>query len=232
MDRQIRLQLKPLRQARTMSQEELAKSLGVSRQSIIALEQGEYLPSVPLLISLLDFFSCTLDDLMEGAPIKIIGSNNQKGGEQMMQMTPWSPFQAIDRLQDEMSDLVDKTFGRADWSRALSSQMGAMNIHEDAKEYELHIQVPGFKEDEVNVELTEDTLTVSGSRQTSDKEKAGKQVVRREWEQAEFSRTIRFNQPIKADASEAKLENGTLVVVVPKVEPVKPKTTKITVKKK
>lgn len=215
-----------------MSQEELAKSLGVSRQSIIALEQGEYLPSVPLLISLLDFFSCTLDDLMEGAPIKIIGSNNQKGGEQMMQMTPWSPFQAIDRLQDEMSDLVDKTFGRADWSRALSSQMGAMNIHEDAKEYELHIQVPGFKEDEVNVELTEDTLTVSGSRQTSDKEKAGKQVVRREWEQAEFSRTIRFNQPIKADASEAKLENGTLVVVVPKVEPVKPKTTKITVKKK
>lgn len=221
--------LRQLRQARTLSQEELAEQLGISRQSVISLEHGEYLPSLPLLISIIRFFDCPIDHLISG--VEFI-KTKQKGGEKnSMQITPWNPFQAIDRMQDELADVVERSFGRTDWSRALGSSVGAVNIHEDEKEYEVEVQVPGYGEGDVSVELTEDTLTIAGARQEEKKEKSGKAIIRREWESSEFTRTIRFATLIKADKAEAKLENGTLRIVVPKVQPAKPKTTKVTVKK-
>jgi HSP20 family protein len=230
MTSELRLHLRKLRQAKTLSQEELAQALGISRQSIISLEQGEYLPSFPLFTAMIEFFNCDIAELVEGINLQKI--TNEKGGDNnIMQITPWNPFQAIDRMQDEMSDVVERTIGRADWSRAFSSSVGAMNIHEDDQEYEIEIQTPGFKEDEVNVEVAEDgTITVSGERKEEKKEST-KSVVRREFETAEFSRTVHFPIPVAADKVEAKLDNGSLRIVAPKIAPVRPKTTKITVKK-
>ena len=230
MSPQIRLLLRDLRTERDLSQEELAKALNVSRQSIISLEQGSYLPSAPLLVSLMEFFSCSIEDLIEGIHIQQKAEQIEEGGEQNMQLAPWSPFQAIDQLHDDMNDMVEKTFGRVDWPRTLGTVAGAMNIHESDKEYEIEVQVPGYKEDEINIELTEDALTISGEHKVEQKSDK-KNLIRREWEHSQFSRSIRFATPIKEKDVEAKLENGTLLIVAPKVEPVKPKTTKITVKK-
>jgi len=224
----IRLLLKNLRQSRELSQEELARALNVSRQSIISLEQGAYLPSAPLLISLMEFFDCSIDDLVDG--MKISHKQIEKGGEPNMQLVPSNPFQAIDRLHDEMNDMVEKTFGRVDWPRTIGTVAGAMNIHETDKNYEIEVQVPGFKDENLNIELTEDTLSITGEKK-AEEQKEGKNLIRREWEHSQFSRSIRFATPIKEKDVEAKLENGTLMIVAPKVEPVKPKTTKIQVKK-
>ena len=68
MSAELRLLLRDLRQAQDLSQDELARQLGISRQSIISLEQGAYLPSFPLLINMIHFFNCSLDQLVEGAP--------------------------------------------------------------------------------------------------------------------------------------------------------------------
>lgn len=148
-----------------------------------------------------------------------------------MQLVPWSPFQAVDRLHQEMNDMVERNFGRGDWSGALGTTAGAMNIHETEKVYEIEVQVPGFTEADLHLEMTEDTLTISGSKKQEEEKTEGRSVVRREWAHAEFSRSIRFSTPIKEKAVEAKLENGTLTILAPKVEPAKPKTTKIEVKK-
>lgn len=234
MTARFRLLLRDLRQASELSQEELARALQVSRQSIISLERGEYLPSAPLLIALMEFFNCPIDRLIEGVNIKQATeqhNENEKGGEQSMQLTPWNPFQAMDRLHDEMNEMVERNFGRGDWSRTLGPVAGAMNIHETDKTYEVEVQVPGYTENDFNIEMTEDMLTISGSKKQEEKNE-GKNLVRREWEHSEFSRSIRFPTPIKADKVEAKLENGTLSIVAPKIEPAKPKTTKIQVKKK
>lgn len=229
----IRLLLRELRQANDLSQEELAQALNLSRQSIISLERGEYLPSSPVLLALMEFFNCPIEHLVDGIKITRIEKNNEpeKGGEQNMQLTPWSPFQAIDKMQEEMNDMIEKTFGRGDWSRALGTTVGAMNIHENEKEYEIEFQVPGYSDEDLTIEMTEDTLTVTGNKKHEER-KDGKTAVRREWQHSEFSRSIRFASPIVEDKVEAKLDNGTLTIVAPKVEPAKPKTTKITVKKK
>lgn len=231
---EIRLLLRELRQANDLSQEALAQALNVSRQSIISLERGEYLPSTPLLLAMMDFFECPVDQLFTGYSFKIPSSSlvpTGKGGEQSMQLAPNNPFNQLDRLHEEMTDMVEKTFGRGDWSRSLGSVAGSMNIHETAKDYEIELQAPGFTEDDLSIEVSNNTLTVSGSKKAEEK-KEDKSLIRREWEHSEFSRSIRFATPIKDDAIEAKLENGTLAIIAPKVEPIKPKIKKISVKKK
>jgi len=233
MSAELRLLLRDLRQAQDLSQDELARQLGISRQSIISLEQGAYLPSFPLLINMIHFFNCSLDQLVEGAPKIIQGVeevNINKGGKDTMEIRRWDPFQAIDKMHDEMGDVVERTIGRVDWPQALGTTAGAINIHESAKDYMIEVQVPGFKDSEINLELSENTLTVSGEKE-SDQKEVKKNFIRREWEQATFSRSVRFAQPIKEDQVEAKLADGTLTIVAPKVEPVKPKIKKIEVNK-
>ena len=51
------------RQKRKVTQEELAQSVGVTRQTIIAIEKGNYTPSVGLALDLAHFFTTSVDKL-------------------------------------------------------------------------------------------------------------------------------------------------------------------------
>lgn len=51
------------RQALGLTQQELADAVGVSRQSINSIEQGKYIPSLPLALQLAKVFKCATDDL-------------------------------------------------------------------------------------------------------------------------------------------------------------------------
>jgi putative transcriptional regulator len=48
-----------------LTQLELAKAVGVSRQSVISIERGRYVPSLPLALRLARFFRCSTDSLFE-----------------------------------------------------------------------------------------------------------------------------------------------------------------------
>ncbi|HSD66457.1 MAG TPA: helix-turn-helix transcriptional regulator [Vicinamibacteria bacterium] len=51
------------RQRRGLTQEDLARATGVSRQSIISIERGRYVPSLALALKLARVFACTTDEL-------------------------------------------------------------------------------------------------------------------------------------------------------------------------
>jgi putative transcriptional regulator len=59
------------RSKRELSQGALAKAMGVSRQTINAIETGRYLPSLPLAIGLARFFETTVEDLFRPDPGEI-----------------------------------------------------------------------------------------------------------------------------------------------------------------
>jgi putative transcriptional regulator len=64
MDRaeeRMKNRLKVLRAERDWSQEDLAKALGVSRQSVNAIETGKYDPSLPLAFRIADIFSMPIE---------------------------------------------------------------------------------------------------------------------------------------------------------------------------
>lgn len=55
--------LKELRQAHNITQEDLSKRVGVSRQSIVAIETGKYDPSLKLAFKIAREFNCTIEDI-------------------------------------------------------------------------------------------------------------------------------------------------------------------------
>jgi putative transcriptional regulator len=57
------IRVKEYREARGMTQTELAGEAGVSRQSIISIERGRYVPSLGLALGLARIFGCATDDL-------------------------------------------------------------------------------------------------------------------------------------------------------------------------
>lgn len=62
----MRNDVRELRAVRALRQEDLAKAVRVSRQTINAIETGRYLPSLPLAIALARFFGKSVEELFHG----------------------------------------------------------------------------------------------------------------------------------------------------------------------
>jgi putative transcriptional regulator len=61
----VRNTVRELRAAKGLSQGELAQVLGVSRQTVNAIETGRYLPSLPLAIALARYFASTVEQVFQ-----------------------------------------------------------------------------------------------------------------------------------------------------------------------
>ena len=57
--------IRELRKKAGYTQEELADATGVSRQTIISIEGGRYIPSLPLALRIARFFGCSTDDMFK-----------------------------------------------------------------------------------------------------------------------------------------------------------------------
>ncbi len=61
----VKNRLRVLRAIREWSQQDLAEKLGVSRQSVNAIETGKYDPSLPLAFRIADVFELTIEEIFE-----------------------------------------------------------------------------------------------------------------------------------------------------------------------
>jgi putative transcriptional regulator len=61
----VRNRVREQRTQREMSQADLASALGVSRQTVISIESGRYLPSLPLAFRIARFFESTVDKMFD-----------------------------------------------------------------------------------------------------------------------------------------------------------------------
>jgi putative transcriptional regulator len=69
----MRNNVRESRTVRGLSQGELGKAVGVSRQTINAIETGRYLPSLPLAFALARFFGLRIEDLFHPEPGEVNG---------------------------------------------------------------------------------------------------------------------------------------------------------------
>ena len=65
MDKQVANQIKEYRTQFGLTQKDLAEMAGVSRQSIISIERGRYVPSLPLALKFAQIFNCATDELFQ-----------------------------------------------------------------------------------------------------------------------------------------------------------------------
>lgn len=103
----------------------------------------------------------------------------------------------------------------------------ASDVYETGDEYVVELEVPGFDEQELHVEVTDHTLVVRGERAETT-EKTERRILLRERLEREFER--RFELPTVADSEHVRAEfgKGLLTLHVPKAEGTKPRTISIT----
>ena len=93
------------------------------------------------------------------------------------------------------------------------------DVKEKDNTYEVAIDLPGFKKDEIQIELKDGYLTVSAEKglDKDEEDKKGK-YIRKERYAGALSRTFYLGEEIREDEIKAKFENGILSVSIPKEE--------------
>ncbi len=101
-----------------------------------------------------------------------------------------------------------------------------VNIKEDEKAFHLSAVVPGWKEEDVHLEINDNILTLRGNHEETREEDTSEYKMR-EFVRQSFERSFRLGDHIDQDKISAKLEAGVLNVVMPKKEEVKPKVQRV-----
>ncbi len=101
-----------------------------------------------------------------------------------------------------------------------------IDIKEEESEFVLTAEVPGFKKEDINIEIRDDTLTIS-SEHKEETEETKEGYIYKERSHRSFTRSLRIPENISAEEIEAKLEDGLLTLHIPKKEPEPPKKIEI-----
>ena len=144
-----------------------------------------------------------------------------------MALVRWDPTRELDSLQTDMNRLFD-TFFQGRSARAAGGGAGrwvpAMDLTETADAYVLRADLPGLKREDVDIELKDDVLTVSGERRSEHQDK-GEGFYRVERSFGRFARSLDLPKGTDSGAVRAEFEDGVLRVLIPKPE--QAQTTKV-----
>ena len=102
----------------------------------------------------------------------------------------------------------------------------AMDVVETEDHFVLRADLPGLSENDVNIELEDNVLTVSGERK-AEHEQRGEGYYRVERAFGSFSRSLTLPEGVNAEAIQASFNNGVLEVRIPKPEQHKPRKVQI-----
>jgi len=147
----------------------------------------------------------------------------------MSNLTRWEPVREMMTLREAMDRLFDDAFTRPISLRDGGWSAPAVDMYQTDDEVVVRASLPGFKADEVQINVTGDVLTLRGERKQQEEKKERAWHIR-EHRWGSFERSIALPTEVKADKAVADFENGILTITLPKAEEVKPKT--ITVKAK
>ncbi|MCD8346713.1 MAG: Hsp20/alpha crystallin family protein [Lachnospiraceae bacterium] len=93
------------------------------------------------------------------------------------------------------------------------------DVKEDEQEYEVDIELPGFKKEEVKAELKDGYLTVSAIKTENGQKDTNGKYVRRERYAGNMSRSFYVGENVTQAEIRAKFENGILTLLIPKKDP-------------
>ena len=115
-------------------------------------------------------------------------------------------------LEREMRNLDRKLYGR----KAGREMLTDVKEHDD--HYDLEVELPGFKKEDITVELNDGYLTITAEKShDQNKEKEGK-LVRQERYAGVMSRSYYVGEDLKTEDIHGKYEGGVLTLSIPKRE--------------
>lgn len=121
-----------------------------------------------------------------------------------------------DSLFDDLFTDFNQANGRRPKNRMNVPGVMKTDIKETEKDYELSIELPGYKKEDVNAELKDGYLIISATNEQNDEEKDDNGYIRKERYYGSCQRTFYVGKDLKEEDIKAKFENGVLTLEVPK----------------
>ena len=146
-----------------------------------------------------------------------------------MTLVKWTPKRNMLNIFDEVEQMMHQAFGHSfENGSSRLSYSPLMNVSETESDYLIMMDLPGVEKKDVEVNLKNGILTVSGERKTSEKSDENNRI----WHETTygmFSRSFELNSEILEDKIKANFKDGVLNITIPKAEEIKPAVKKISV---
>jgi HSP20 family molecular chaperone IbpA len=133
---------------------------------------------------------------------------------------------------NQSEPVLDSIFERF-WSDKNWSQLPNVDILETDKDFQLVTDLPGFKKDEVDVNISDGLLSIKAEHHEKEKhqDKDGSiKVLRSERKQYTFERKFSVGENIETDKVNAELEDGVLTISLPKLAAKKQESHRVRIK--
>jgi len=147
-------------------------------------------------------------------------------------LIPWGPFRELEEVERRFRD----TFGQSllpAWRRLPLEEkewIPAIDVFEKEDKFVVKAELPGMKEDDIDVSVIGDILTIKGEKKTEAEVKED-EYYRCERSYGSFFRSVALPSHVDAKKIEASYEEGVLEITLPKVPEVQPKKVPVTVKR-
>jgi HSP20 family protein len=141
-----------------------------------------------------------------------------------MAIVRWEPLRELASIQNEMNRLFGTVVDAPSPSNggALRRWMPAMDLVETDDHFVLRADLPGLTEEDVNIEVEDNVLTVSGERKAEhETSKEGYHRVERAF--GSFARSLTLPEGVDAESVSASFDRGVLEITIPKPEQRKPR---------
>jgi HSP20 family protein len=147
--------------------------------------------------------------------------SNHKNCQKMTNIVKFQPFPATKFFTDGFLDeFFNRNISNFIGNDAVFNQP-AVNVVETDDSFKLELAAPGFDKQDFSVNIENDLLTVSATRETKSEE-TKERYTRREFAVASFKRSFKLPKTVNQDAISAVYENGILSVTLDKKEEAKP----------
>lgn len=145
-----------------------------------------------------------------------------------MIVTRWDPFRELATLQNRVNSLF-QDYGRdQDEVTATTSFVPAVDVYEDEHKVTLKLEVPGINEEDLDIRVENNTLTVRGQRKF-EKEEKEENFHRIERRYGSFARSFTLPSTLDTENVQAKYESGVLRIDLAKRAEAKPKQIKVNI---
>lgn len=125
----------------------------------------------------------------------------------------------VRRSQNWLPEIFNDFFDN-DWMVRTNATAPAINVLENEHSYELEVAAPGMNKNDFKVHIDENgNLSIEMEKKVENKEeKKNGRYLRREFSYSKFQQTMVLPDDVERDKISAKVENGVLSVIIPKVE--------------
>ncbi|MBX6359631.1 Hsp20/alpha crystallin family protein [Pseudacidobacterium ailaaui] len=147
-----------------------------------------------------------------------------------MAITRWDPFRDVLALQSRLNSLFeDFTRGQGEQDALTTAAfVPPVDIYEDEHKVVLKLEVPGIKQEELDIRVENNTLTVRGERKF-EKEEKQENFHRIERRYGSFYRAFTVPSTVDTESVQASYEDGVLKIEMQKKAESKPKQIKVNV---